>query len=41
MFHKHQHRKKVDETANLEVLQYNKEHNISHTPWGIAKQAEN
>ena len=41
MFHKHHHRKKVDETANLEVLQYNKEHNISYTPWGIVKQAEN
>lgn len=38
MYHKKHSRKKVDETENLKVLEYNKVHNISYTPWGIIKE---
>ena len=30
----------IIENNNGEILQYNKEHNISYTPWGINQEQE-
>ena len=40
VYHKHHKRLETDATENIKLLQYNEEHNISYTPWGIVKQSD-